>query len=298
MPTGETTTGSLAGALPEIVADARIQIEWEGTWMRTCEVQKQRPNTGLNWTEFALNRMDAQDITETTDNQNVQQYAGSLLSSEPQMTQIIIKVTDRTYRKIASVVESKMGTLAGNAMARKKDKDYLALFSTFATTASPGTGNPLSSGHIAAAKNNVTSNVTEPTAAEVSTVLHGFQIYDVQTELNAAIGTEAIPQGLTAETFRKGFSGAVSGSNVYEDGNITVDATPDARGATHARNGVIAVMGMALKTETDRDIHFGGGADVISMVDEYSFVERKSGTAGTTQVWCYQHLSDATAPTS
>lgn len=298
MATGETTTGSLTGALPEIVADARIVIEWEGTWMRTCEVIRQQQGTGLNWTEFALNRMDAQDITETTDNQNFQQYNGFLLSAEPQMTQIIIKVTDRTYWKIASVVKSKMGTLAGNAMARKKDKDYLGLFSTFATTASPGSGNPFASGYIAAAKNNVTSNVTEPTSAVVSTVLHGFQIYDIQTELNAAIGSDAIPKGLTEEVFRKGFSGAVSGSNVYEDGNITVDSTPNANGATHARSGVLAIMGMAPKTETDRDIHFGGGADVISMVDEYVFIERKSGSAGTTQVWCYRHLSDATAPTS
>src|SRR3990167_7116285 len=297
MPTGETTTGSLTDALPEIVGDARIQLEWEGTWMRTCEVQHQQPNTGLNWTEFALNRMDAQDITETTDNQNFQQYAGSLLSSEPQMTQIIIKVTDKTYRKIASVVKSKMGTLAGNAMARKKDKDYLSLFSTFSTTASPATGNPFGSGYIAAAKNNITSNVTEPSMAQVFTVIHGFQLYDVQTEVTAPVGSYTVGD-LTAEFFQHGFSGLVAGSHVFEDGNITVNSTPDARGATHTKNGVIAVNGMELKRETDRDLHFGGGADVISMVDEYSFVERKSGTAGTTQVWCYQHLSDATAPTS
>jgi len=297
MATGETTTGTLSDALPEIVADARIVKEFDGTWQRTCEVHKQTPNTGLSWTEFALNRQDSQDITETTDNQNFQQYVGSLLSSEPQMTQIITKVTDRTYRKIAAVVKSKMGTLAGNAMSRKKDKDYLALFSTFATTASPGTGQPFGSGYIAAAKNNVTSNVTEPSMAQVFTIVHGFQLYDLQTEITAPVGTYTIGD-LSAQFFQHGFQGTVSSSHVFEDGNITVDATPDARGATHAKEGVIAVMGMAIKTEKDRDIHFGGGADVISMVDEYSFVERKSGTSGTTQVWCYAHLSDATAPTS
>jgi hypothetical protein len=52
---------------------------------------------------------------------------------------------------------------------------------------------------------------------------------------------------------------------------------------------------MDLKVETDRDLYFGGGADVISLANEYAFAERKSGT---TQVWAYLHKSDATAPTS
>jgi len=295
MATGETSTGSLSGALPSIVADCRIVKEFDGSWRRTCDVKKQTPNTGLNWTEFALNQLSRQDITETTDNRNFQQLSGTLQSIEPTMNQILIKVTDRTYRKIASVVEGKMGALAGNAMSRGDDEDYLALFSTFATTNSPGTGNPMSFGYISSAKTNVTSNVTEPSMAEVFTVLHGRQIKDIQDEVLAGVGTYTVPEGMTAEVFRQGFAGTVAGSNVFEDGNITVDATPNANGATHSREGVIACVGMEVKSETDRDIYFGGGADVISLTNEIAFAERKSGT---TQVWAYRHLSDATAPTS
>jgi hypothetical protein len=217
------------------------------------------------------------------------------MSIEPTMTQIIIKVTDRTYRKIAKIVSEKFGTLVGNAMSRKKDEDYLALFSTFATTCSPGTGTTFSSGYISAAKNNITSNVTEPSMAQVFTVLHGFQIKDVQDELLAGVGTYTVPTGMTEEIFRRGFSGTVAGSNIFEDGNITVDSTPDANGATHSREAVIACVGMEIKREVDRDLYFGGGADVISLVDEYAFAERRSGT---TQVWAMRHQSDATAPTS
>jgi len=295
MATGETTSGSLSDALPQIVADARIVKEYEGTWRRTCDIKKQEEGTGLNWTEFSLDQLTRQDITETTDNRNFQQLTGSLQSIEPTMNQILIKITDRTYRKLAKVVSGMFGGLAGNAMNRGDDEDYLSLFSTFATTASPGTGNPLSFGHIAAAKQNITSNVTEPSNSEVFSVLHGFQIKDIQDELLAGIGTYTVPVGLTADTFKKGFSGSVAGSNIFEDGNITIDATPDANGATHSREGVIAAIGMDIKHETDRDIYFGGGADVISLTNELAFAERKSGT---TQVWAYLHVSDATAPTS
>jgi hypothetical protein len=295
MASGETSTGSLSDALPSIIADARIVKEFQGTWMRTTDIRRQRPGTGLSWQEFALSQVAAQDITETETNRNFQQLQGTLFSIEPTMSQIIIKITDRTFRKIAAVVTGKFGSLAGNAMARKDDEDYLALFSTFATTASPGAGNPLSFGHIAAAKSNVTSNTTEPSMAEVFAILHGFAIKDIQDEVLAGVGTYTIPEGLTQDTFKMGFAGTVAGANVFEDGNITIDGSSDANGACHSREGVVAAVGMEIKKETDRDLHFGGGADVISMVSEIAFAERKSGT---TQVWAYLLKSDATAPTS
>jgi len=292
MPTGETTSGTLSGALPEIIADARIVREYEGTWMRTTDVKRQNEGEGLSWQEFALAQVTGSDITETTTNSNFQQLTGTLLSVEPQMSQVLIKITDRTYRKVAKVVTGKFGTLAGNAMARKKDEDYLSLFSTFSTTASPGSGNPLSFGHISAAVANIQGNTTEPSDAQIFSVLHPFQIKDIQDEVVAGVGTYTVPVGLTEQTFRKGFGGTVAGSNVFADGNITITATPNATGATHSRDAVVAAIGMSIKTETDRDLYFGGGADVISMVDEYAFVERSATH------WAYAHVSDATAPTS
>lgn len=292
MASGETTSGTLADSLPSMIADARIVREHEGTWQRTTDKRTLKDGTGLNWQEISLAQLTAQDITETTQNENAQQIADTLLQSEPTMTQILIKVTDRTYRKIADVVESKMGTLAGNAMMRKKNDDYLSLFPTFAATADPGAGNPLSFGHISAAVNRIKSNTTEPSTASVHTVLHGFQIKDLQDEILAGVGTYTIPVGMTEETFRKGFAGTIAGANVWEDGNITIDVGDDAVGAVHSQEAVVAVSGMTIKTETRRDPAFGGGADEVFMTDEYSFVERSASN------WAYGQTSDALAPTS
>ena len=101
MAVGEVTSGTLGDALPEIVADARLVREYAGTWKRTCDVRKQEEGTGLAWTQFQLAQIDAQDIGENQENRNYQQFAGTLLQTEPVMSQIIIKVTDRTYRKVA-----------------------------------------------------------------------------------------------------------------------------------------------------------------------------------------------------
>lgn len=292
MATGPTTTGSLTDSLPSIIADARIVREYEGTWQRTTDKRTLKSNTGLSWQEISLAQLAAQDITETTENDNAQQIADTIFSITPSMTQILVKITDRTYRRIASVVESKMGSLAGNAMARKKDEDYLGLFSTFGTGASPGSGNPLSFGHITAAVNRASSNTTEPTRSPIHAILHGFQIKDLQDEIVTGIGTYTVPTGMTEEVYRQGWKGSVAGAQVFEDGNITVNSTPDARGAVHSREAVVAVMGMSIKTEKRRDPSYGGGADEIFMTDEYAFAERSAGN------WAFALLSDATAPTS
>ena len=269
--------------------------EYDGVWQRTSTRAKLEKGTGANWQYFTLGQLTGQDITESTNNTNAQTFSGTLLQSAPQLAQILIKVTDRAQYQLAPAVVAAMASGAANAMKRKKDEDYLSLFSGFATTASPGTGNPLSFGHISAAVANIQGNVTEPATSEVFAVLHRFQIYDIQNEVVSGVGTYTVPTGLTAETFRQGFQGTVAGANIFEDGNITINATPDANGAVHAREGVYAVQGMDLKHEERRDPAFGGGADESFITDEYSFVEM---TSQGTQVFAQRILSDATAPTS
>lgn len=293
MAAGITTSGTLSDSKNAVVADARIVREYEGVWMRTCEKQSLADGTGDYWQRVTLDQMTAQDITETTENTNSQQYGDTVFSMTPEMTQILIKVTDRTYRRIASLVKAKMGTAAGNAMARKKDEDYLALFSTFSTAVQPGSGVSMSYGYISAAKNRISSNTTEASMAKIHTVLHGFQWKDIWDEV-VQIGTYPVPVGMTAEMFARGPQpvGTIAGSTGYEDGNITITSN-NARGATHSVEGVIALQGAGIKSETRRDPAYGGGADELFMTDEYAFGEFNSAAG-----WAFGHLSDATAPTS
>lgn len=291
----ETISGSLSDSLPTIIADARIIREYEGTWMRTCDVRTQEEGTGLNWIENSLAQINAMGITETTNNTNAQQLSDTLLQVEPTMTQILVKVTDRTYRKIAKVVSSKFGSLAGNAIARLKDEDYLAIFPTFSAATDPGAGNALTSGHLSASKAQITSNVTEPTDSPIFSVLHGYQIHDIQAEITDTVwgGSAATASGISEDWFKNGMSGVVWGITIYEDGNITIDSGTDADGAVHAKEGVVAVNGMSLKHEERRDPAFGGGADETFITDEYAFVER-----GSANPWAFRMQSDALAPTS
>ena len=286
-----TDTGSLADSKQLVIDSARIVREYEGVWSRTCDVQRLSENTGLSWEEISLAQLSAQSISETTVLENPQSITDALFTVTPTMTGINVIVTDRVYRRMPKSVIAKMGALAQNAIDRKKDEDYLATFATATTTLS-GTGTTLASGIIDAAKSRITSNTTEPAMGTIVTVLHGFQIKDIQDELKSGVGTYAIPSGITEDVFRRGFSGTVGGTNVYEDGNIAITATPDARGATHAREAIVMVQGMSPRSTTRRREEIGGGAEEMFIYDEYALGERSPGN------WLYGILTDATAPTA
>ena len=74
--------------------------------------------------------------------------------------------------------------------------------------------------------------------------------------------------------------------------SIAIITGDDAIGAVHAKEGVVAVMGMSIRTETRRDPAYGGGEDEVFMTDEYAFGERAASDGG------YGQDSKATAPTA
>ena len=291
MTVGNTTTGSLADSLQLIIDSARLTREFEGVFMRTTETHTLEEKTGLSWEEITVAQLTAQNITENTVLENAQQYSDSLFTLTPAVTGLTTIVTDRTYRRVSSKTVAAMGPAAQNAIQRKKDEDYLTVLDGF-TTSLAGAGTTLTSGHIAAAARRITSNATEPGVGELYGVLHGFQIKDIEDEIKAGVGTYTVPTGLTEDVFRRGWMGTLAGVNLFEDGNITIDGSDDAKGGVHTREAVLMIQGHAPRNESKRRPEIGGGADQMFYYDEYIFGERNAG------VWGFEIYSDATTPTS
>lgn len=291
MPSGPTTTGSLSDSLPTVIDSARIVREYEGVMLQRVTVETLAPNTGLNWDEISLAQLAAQSVNESTVLNNPQQLADTLFSITPTMIGIQTVITDRVKRRISGNVAAKIGVLAQNAMQRRKDEDLLAVLDS-ATTSLGGAGTTLTSGLISAAVSRIKGNTTEGAITEISTVLHGFQVKDLQDELTASVGTYELTMGDTKDIFRQGYKGPVSGSMVFEDGNITIDASDDSKGGVFAREALVHVRGFSPHGETDRWPHYGGGADVLYLYDEYGNGERSAGN------WMYEIYTDSLAPTS
>ena len=288
---GEITTGSLTQSLPYVIAGSRLVREHEGVFMRTTDQTTLKTGTGLDWNEISLSQFTAQTITETTTLNNPQDIADTLFSITPTMTGIHLKWTDRMKNRVDKGVAAKVGQGAQRAMNRRKDQDYLAMFETFTTTLG-GTGTTMATGLISAAVARIRSDTDEPSMDSIYAVLHGFQVKDIRDEITAGVGTYPIPNGMTEQVFRSGFEGSIDGAEVYTGNNITINATPDARGAVHAREAVVMVQGRALKRYTRVVPDYGGGGEELFLYDEYAYGERSAGN------WAYSVLTDATAPTS
>lgn len=290
MASGNTTTGSLADSLPTLIASARIVREQEGVMPQLVEKQTLGEGIGLSWNEVSYAQITAQAITETTELNNPQQLSDSLLTITPTVIGIETVITDRVAKRITKNGFAKLGSLAQNAMQRKKDDDGLTVLDGFSNSYC-GAGSTLTSGHIGAAMALIQGNATEPGKAPFRCVLHPYHIHDIEDELIAGVGTYVVGEGLTARVFTDGFRGMVAGAQIYADGNITEDSGNDMIGGVFAQEAIVIVQGKAPRAVPVRDEALGGGATKIYHYDEYAYGERLD-------TWGVEIISDAVAPTS
>jgi hypothetical protein len=241
-------------------------------------------------------KLTAQTVTENQELDNPQQLVDDALTLTPTVIGIQTLITDRVAARITKKGLAKTVMLAQNAIQRRKDEDGIVVLD--GGTSLVGAGSNVTAGHIKAAKVRITSNTTEPglDMGPVYTVLHGFQISDLWDELMAPLGTTEISQGETAKVYREGFQGRVAGTELFENGNITIDASDDAKGGVFAKMGIVLVEGRAPRKEVRREPHIGGGATSYFHYDEYVYGERLAG--GTTSGFVYEIYSDASQPSS
>jgi hypothetical protein len=291
MAIGITTSDALADSLDSLVASARIVREQKGVMSQLVDVQMLSPNTGGTWKEITMGQLEATSVGKTTDlDDNPQELSDSSMSITPTMIGMTVILTDEMRNRISKISLAQAGSGAQNAIQRKKDLDGLVVLDG-ASTSLCGAGSTLTSGHISAAVTRITSNSTEPGMPPIYVVLHGNQIKDLKDELTT-VGTYPIPEGMSADVYKSGMVMPIAGAAVFEDGNITVDSSDDAKGGVFAKEGIVLVQEGSLRVETLRKPNLGGGADAIYLYDAYAYGERSSGN------WVVEIYSDATTPSS
>ena len=294
MSSGDTFLAQVEEGLETTVAAARQRREFPPEVMlKLADKQTLEKGTGTAWNEFLVENLTAQNYGETDTIDNPQQLDSSLLTATPQLCAIQTFIGKRVQARLSPKAFAQFGTLAQHGMSRLKDTSGHALFAA-ATTTLGATGTTATHGHILAAARRIRVDATEPGPEPIAAVLHGYTIHDLQTEILSGVGTYPIPEGMTAEVFRNGFKGMLGDVNIYEDGLIAVDSTPDTRGGIFSAGkggAIILVQGLSPWTETkDRPERGYGGVDVW-LKDEYCWVERSAGN------WLFGHLANASAPT-
>jgi len=290
MAVGNTTTGSLADSLPDVISSARIVREQEGDMPNLVEKQTLGEGIGLTWNEVSFDKLEAYDVSETQEHDNPQQISDTPFAVTPTVTCVETCITDRVAARISKNAFAKIGSLAQNAIQRKKDKDGLTMLDSFSNSHC-GAGSTLTSGHISAGMGIITGNATEPGNPPYRCVLHPYQIHDIEDEIVAGVGTYIVNEGLTARVFTEKFRGMIAGAQLYPNGNITIDSSTDAKGGVFAQEALVLVQGRAPRLHTEWTPKIGGGATKVWHFDEYAYGERQD-------TWGVEIYSDATAPTS
>ena len=303
MAVGNTITDSLADSIPTMIAAARIVREFAGVMPNLVDRQRLDENTGTVWNEVSMAKLSAQAVTESTELDNPQQMSDTLLSITPTVIGVHTVILDRVALRISANAYAQTGSLAQNAIERKKDADGLTAIDGASSTEGDGT-TALDTSDITSASYRITSNTTEPApaTAPINAVFHGFQLADIDNQLTtpgistvAAIGTEVgvgapLTVGIAAEAFQNRYRGNISGARLYEDGNLTISSNT-AKGGVFSQMALILVEGRSPYVETKRMPELGGGATALFHYDEYAYGERSSGN------WLVEVKSDASTPT-
>jgi len=257
---------------------------------RVVDNQRLEEGTGTAWREFLAENLTAQNYGETDVIDNPQSISGSILSVTPQLVAIQTFIGRRVPARLSAKAFATFGALAQEAIERKKNTDGHAVFAT-ATTTLGTTATTLSYTNVDAATRRIKSDATEPGPDPIAAVLHGYHIHDIRSEILSGVGTYNIPEGMTAEVFRSGFMGTLMNANIFEDGLIAVDGTPDARGGVFSKMAILLVQGLSPWQESREEPQKGYGGVNVWLKDEYLYAERSAGN------WLYGIIGDASAPT-
>ena len=286
----DTFVSDVDTGLNTMVAAARRRRQFPTNVMqRVVDNQHLEEGTGTSYREFLAENLTAQNYGETDVIDNPQSISGSILSVTPQLVAIQTFIGRRVPARLSAKAFATFGALAQEGIERKKNTDGHAVFAT-ATTELGATATTLSYTNVDAGVRRIKSDATEPGPDPIAVVLHGYGIHDIRSEILSGVGTYNIPEGMTAEVFRNGFMGMLNGANVYEDGLVAVDDTPDALGAVFSKQAILLVQGLSPWKESREEPQKGYGGVNVWLKDEYLYAERSAGN------WLYGLRHDATAP--
>ena len=248
------TTGQLEDAQRIAIAQARFTAEHQAVMLQLVEKFKLGQGE-KSVTVPKVGQMTALDLTDGVDisgSEDIGMTSTSLTVAEIGLKTIL---TDRLVIQENEDVHKIVGRQMGEAIARKKDNDVIALFTGFSASALGGSGKAFELGnvleYIAHAKLNkfpapvyIVQNPAVTMA--IASSLWGYQ--------NAVGGTaaNALPSGLNEKLLRDYFEFRVGQVSVFQDGNIAVSGS-DYTGCIFSREAMAHLESVAMNTERQRD---------------------------------------------
>ena len=244
------TTGNLENAQRIIIASARYTEEHNAPAMNLIE-QFALPKGSKQVTVPKVGQMDMTDLVDGQDIIDEEDIGMTTVDLTAAEVGAKIIITDKLARQSAQNVFSIIGRQLGDGMARKKDKDVLALYSGFSTDIGSA-GRSMSLANVSATVAYAKGNKF---GSQVYIVQHPFAVWDIANTAVTASTTYPVPNGWSQDLLGNFFSGLrpINGVPIFEDGNITIDSSDDAVGVCADKSALAVLKSVDTRTERQRD---------------------------------------------
>ena len=246
------TTGNLENAQKIIIAASRYTEEHNAPALALIETFS-LPSGAKQQTVPKVGQMtisDLQDGVDIIDEEDISMTTVDLTASEVGAKVIL---TDKLVRQSAENVFSIVGRQLGDGMARKKDTDVHALYSGLnGGTTLGAAGATFSLANVAASISYAKANKF---GSQLYILQHPNAVFDIANTAVTASATYPVPKGWSEDLLGEFFSGLrpLNGVPIFEDGNLSVDASDDAIGVIADKSALCVLKSVDTKTERQRD---------------------------------------------
>src|SRR3990167_2719163 len=253
MPVQVATTGDLENAQRIMLSMARYTEEHnapcanliEGFRLAQGEKQVTVPKVG---------QMTANDLTDGVDmidSEDIGMTTTDLTSAEVGLKVIL---TDKLIRQANDKVMQMVGRQMGDGMARKEDRDVIALFSALNGGTTLGADNASFTARNAGAC--IAHAKANKFGSPMFVVHHPNAIYALTSSMSTvgATASAAIPSGPSADLLKDFYRVTLNQVPFYEDGNIDKISGVDSGYGVIANRGAMAILrSMEASTRPQRD---------------------------------------------
>lgn len=241
-----TTSATLDDLFVNIVAQARFTAEEQSLMMGLVTQYNIAGQAGKTVQIPKYPAVTAADLTEGTAPSDTDVSTSSVTVTCAEVGNSVL-LTDLAAMGAGNPADE-LGTVLGNAIATKIDKDLIALFSNFSTGFGAAAAEITVADLFKAAATLRANKVTGTMAA----VVHPYQAYALKANLT---NTFANPNGgdLQNEAMRNGYVGSIAGIDVYESANVSIDAADDAVAGVFAPEALAIALKSEFNLETQRN---------------------------------------------
>lgn len=241
-----STTSTLDDLFVNIVAQARFTAEEQALLRNLVTVYNIDAQPGVTIQVPKYPAITAAALTEGTDMSSTTVSTSSVSVTVGEVGAQVF-LTDMAAMGAGNPADE-LGTVLGNAIATKMDKDVIALFDGFSTSLG-ATTTELTVAYLFQAAAILRANKAP---GRLVGIFHPYQVYALKANLT---NTFANPNGgdLQNEAMRTGYVGTIAGIDIFESSNITVDGSGDAKGIVMAPEAIAMAMKRDFNLEPERD---------------------------------------------